>query len=201
MDNSLDKVANLISSLPGIGPRQAKRLTYFLASKPDLINSLNNSLNSLKQEVRCCNSCFRLFPGKEEICNICNDQTKDVSKLMIVEKETSLEAILKSNTYNGLFFNLGGIIPFLDKNPTKYIRLKELELIINQRINSGLLTEVIFALSATPEGEQTINFLKKELETKFPTLIISTLGRGIANGTDMEYIDPETMKNALTSRK
>ncbi len=117
---------------------------------------------------------------------------------MVVEKDIDLEAVRKAGIYDGHFFVLGGNIPILEKNPEEKVRVKELK----ARLAKGEVKELILALSTTSEGDYTVEYLKKVLASSFQEakLKISTLGRGLSTGTELEYSDADTLKSALKNR-
>jgi recombination protein RecR len=120
---------------------------------------------------------------------------------MLVEKDVDLDNIEKTGSYKGLYFVIGGRIQILDKAPSSSIREKELKSIIDKRGREGL-KEIILAFSINPEGENTTQYIKKTIEpltTKY-NLKVSTLGRGLSTGSELEYSDSETIKNALKTR-
>jgi recombinational DNA repair protein RecR len=121
---------------------------------------------------------------------------------MIVSHDVDFENIEKTHFYNGYYFILGGTIPILEKNPEKRIRQKELIENIEKKISNGL-SEIILALSYNPEGENTLTYLEQILKpiTDKNNIKISTLGRGLSTGTELEYSDSDTIKNALRNRQ
>ena len=120
---------------------------------------------------------------------------------MIIEKDADLEAVRQTGVYQGYFFVLGGLVPILDKDPPSTVRLRELVNLISKRVVTKELTEIIVALAVNPEGDHTIEFLKQALErwTK-GGLRLTVLGRGLSTGTELEYSDADTIKNALQNR-
>jgi recombination protein RecR len=121
---------------------------------------------------------------------------------MIVSHDVDYENIEKTKSYDGYYFILGGTVPILDKNPEKRIRQDELLKTINDRAKNGL-SEIIIALNYNPEGENTLSYLRDILlpTTQKLGIKISTLGRGLSTGTELEYSDTETIKNALKNRQ
>jgi recombination protein RecR len=121
---------------------------------------------------------------------------------MIVSNDVDFENIEKTKFYNGYYFILGGSVPILEKNPEKRIRQKELIESVGNRLNSGL-EEIIIALNYNPEGENTLSYLNELLKTTIDknNIKISTLGRGLSTGTELEYSDSDTIKNALKNRQ
>lgn len=200
--NPFEKLTEYFGEFPGIGPRQAKRFVYFLLTKnSSYIEEITRLLNEIKRNTTICTNCFRFFQNNQNLsntCLICSNQNRDKEKLMIVARDVDFETIEKSRAYNGLYFILGGTIPILEKDPEKRVRLKE----ISKRIN-GDIKEIIISMNSTSEGENTIDFLKQFIKEKFSNLNIkiSTLGRGLSTGSELEYLDSDTIKNALENRK
>ena len=117
---------------------------------------------------------------------------------MIVSRDVDFEVIEKSKVYNGYYFILGGVIPILDKEPEKRVRLQEL----TERIKKGDLKEIILSLNATADGEHTADFIKNYIKEKvFGDITVSILGRGLSTGAELEYSDADTIKNALKNRE
>ena len=199
----ISKLTEYFREFPGIGPRQAKRFVYFLLTKnPSYLEEVSRLILSIKKSIKVCPFCFRFYQNDStsmNICNICTNQNRDQNQLMIVSRDIDFEAIEKSKFYNGYYFILGGTIPILDKEPEKKIRLNEL---LN-RISNGKFTEIILSLNANTEGENTADFIKHCMKNKFPDrdLTISVLGRGLSTGTELEYSDADTIKNALKNRE
>ncbi|MDQ5958086.1 MAG: Recombination protein RecR [Patescibacteria group bacterium] len=204
--NSFDQLVEIFMKFPGIGPRQARRFVYFLLSldQGNLLR-LTNAINSLREESSRCERCgyhFLKKGGKTTICQICADLNRNHSQLMIVEKDLDVDSFKKTDSYNGLFYILGGLVPILDKEPAKKIRLTPLQKIIKDESASGKLQEIILALSANPEGDYSAQYLKEMIT---PLIVsgntkISILGRGLSTGTEVEYSDPETLRSALENR-
>ncbi|MFT5179470.1 MAG: recombination protein RecR [Candidatus Paceibacteria bacterium] len=196
----IDKLTEYFREFPGVGPRQAKRFVYFLLRKNDsYLNDMVRMIPDLKNSVQVCTDCFRYFPinhSGENICNVCGSK-RDTKQLIVVARDVDFDAIEKSDEYDGYYFILGGQLPVLEKEPGKKIRVVELKQLVERRKIDGL-EEVILALSANPEGDNTVEYLKKELENT--GLNISTLGRGLSTGTELEYSDRDTISNALKNR-
>lgn len=202
MDNT-QKLIELFKEFPGIGPRQAKRFVYFLLNKnPAYANDLAGLIKEVRSTVHSCNTCFRFFPnGNSSSCPTCRDTSRDRTSLMIVSHDVDFENIEKTHFYNGYYFILGGTVPILEKNPENRIRQKELLDTVEKKIKEGL-KEIIIALNYNPEGENTLSYLKDLLSmTPYNTVKISTLGRGLSTGTELEYSDSDTIKNALKNRQ
>ncbi|MEQ1561130.1 MAG: toprim domain-containing protein [Nitrospira sp.] len=203
MDNT-QKLIELFKEFPGIGPRQAKRFVYFLLNRNSAYaNDLAKLITEVRGTVHCCDSCFRFFPNTTNTtCSVCRDSNRDKSSLMLVSNDVDFENIEKTRFYNGYYFILGGTVPILEKSPEKRIRQSELIKNIEKRSVEGL-REIIIALSYNPEGENTLSYLTQILQplSKNNNVKISTLGRGLSTGTELEYSDSDTIKNALKNRQ
>jgi len=199
----MDKLIEYFLKFPGIGPRQAKRFAYFLAGEDEeFVESLSQLISEIKKEVSQCPNCFRFFEfnsrtdlgGKRSVlCQICSSLNRDKNILMIIEKDADLEIVEKAGVYNGKYFVLGGTLSLTGNDKGNKLRFKEL---FDRAKN---YKEIILALSANVEGENTGRYIEKILE---PLKVkISRLGRGLSTGAELEYSDNETIKNALESRK
>ncbi|MFA6523982.1 MAG: toprim domain-containing protein [Candidatus Paceibacterota bacterium] len=201
--DTTEKLTEIFKEFPGIGERQAKRFVYFLmARNPSYAENLSKLILELKKEISQCSECFRFFVNKnnKKICEICADPNIDSSILMIVEKDSDLESVKKSKTYNGKYFILGGLVPIVEKNTATKIRINEL---IEKIKKSKNLSEIILAFSLSPQGDHTDFYIRSQLKNLIePTNIkISSLGRGLSTGTELEYSDNDTLKNALKNRQ
>ena len=205
----MDPFTTLIShfeEFPGIGPRQARRFAYYLLSRPSAeLQEISQLILDIKRSIKKCPMCQRKFSSTREasLCSICSNEKRNPSLLMVVSREGDLDAIEKSGLYNGLYFVLGGNIPILEKNPEQKIKIRELSERVDNDSLVGSLKEVILSLSATPEGEHTADYIGSILRDKLSPLNITltTLGRGLSTGSELEYADPETLRFALANRK
>ena len=200
-----EKLEEYFKKFPGIGSRQAKRFVYFLLTEGGVFaKDLASLISDLPDKVFQCSECLRFFQKRngEKMCDLCSDATRDTKMLLVVEKDIDLEMVKKSGVYAGAFFVLGGLLPILEKNPTKKIRIKELVKKIERTAEKHKLKEIILAFSLNAEGENTLQYVKKTLEplSKKEGFTISTLGRGFSTGLELEYSDAETLENALKNR-
>ncbi len=204
--NTIQKLTEYFSEFPGIGPRQARRFVYYLLTRnPQYIQELTRLISDLRNSIRVCQSCFRFFQDNitdAKLCEICRNPSRDTSLLMIVSRDVDLDNIEKTRLFNGLYFVLGGSVPILEKNPENRIRSAELQKIVDDRTDKDL-KEIILAMNLTPEGENTGEYIEHFLKTltNFHSIKISHLGKGISTGTELEYSDTETLKNALKNRQ
>ncbi len=208
----IEKLTEVFKEFPGIGERQAKRFVYFLMARtPAYSENLVGLISDLKKEVAQCRECFRFFilnSKKEKLCEICANANTDSSILMIVEKDSDLESINKSRVYHGKYFILGGLVPIVEKNTKSRVRIEELKKKVSSSKN---LKEIILAFSISPQGDHTDQYVREQLreicEKQNPSttlrtgIKISSLGKGLSTGTELEYSDNDTLKNALKNRQ
>ena len=194
--NEIEKLAELFAQFPGIGPRQARRFVYFLLRNNDTYRkSLAHLITDIKKNVQQCSSCFRhsTMKGAQKVCRHCDDTKRDPTKLMIIEKDTDIDAMEKSGTYKGKYLVLGGTIKLTGKKQP-HIREKEL---LTRLTGDKDVKEIILAFPATADGEYTTDYLR----TKLPDAItVTVLGRGLSTGSELEYADSETLRNAFKNR-
>jgi len=194
---TIQKLIDLFSKFPTVGPRTAARFVFYLMRTPDKqIQELLNSISELKKTVKICSFCFNPFEGESELCPICSDPRRDKSLLCIISNETDLSAIEKTKKYNGLYFIFGGTVSTLKKADIEKLRVKEL----GERVkNHPEIQEIIVAIDPTTEGEATALYLERFLKPFNKK--ITRLGRGLPVGAELEYADEETLSSALESRK
>lgn len=202
--NPIEKLAEIFKEFPGIGERQAKRFVYFLLHKnPNYVKELGDEILSLRNSINQCPSCFLFFQGpKGSTCETCSSTKTDKAVLMIVEKDADFESIKRSKNYSGAYFILGGLVPIVTKETPSFVRIKELISKVENLAKENTLKEIIIALSLNPQGEHTDMYLRETLSSveKKYGLNIVPLGKGLSTGTELEYSDSETIKNALKNR-
>lgn len=198
MARPIQELSSLISEFPGIGPRQARRIVQFLLTKtPAFREKLAEILRAIGTTTEQCASCFRYDDsGNGRICSICANVERDSKILMVVEKDADIENVEASHAYRGMYFVLGGLIPMTERKNASYVRSRELQ----DKLKKNGVTEIILALSTTPEGDYTGRELSDLLKTVKSDLKISFLGRGLSVGAEIEYADSETLMNALKNR-
>jgi recombination protein RecR len=177
---------------------------YFLLHKnPTYVKELGEAVLSIKNEIHQCPSCFVFFQGgRENLCEICRNPKTDRTSLLVVEKDADYENIKRNKIYTGMYFILGGLVPIVTKDTPTFVRTKELLRTVEERSKKDNLKEVIIALSLNPQGEHTDMYLRElltPLQTQYNFNLVS-LGRGLSTGTELEYSDSETIKNALRNR-
>ncbi|HCC06148.1 TPA: recombination protein RecR [Candidatus Nomurabacteria bacterium] len=206
--NATDRLTELFMRFPGIGPKQAKRFVYFLLREHSQYKEqLIKALEELKFTGKQCEKCYRFFGDRNAqtakiFCNICDNESRDHSEMMIVEKELDLDAIEKTGSYNGLYFILGGLVPPLTEKPSELVRIRELTSRIHGAIEAEMLSEVIFALPVTDYGDITTQYVEKIIKqiVGIDKVKLSHLARGLSSGLELEYVDRDTFKSALERR-
>jgi len=214
---TIQKLIDLFSKFPAVGPRTASRFVFYLLKTPrEEIKNLITSIANLKNNIKICKSCFNPFEpssasafvktsadkkateskGEGELCQICSNPGRDKSLLCIVANETDLTAIEKTKKYKGLYFILNGTVSALKKVDLEKLRVKELE---NTIKNRSEIREIILAMNANTDGEATVLYLDRFL--KAFNKKITRLGRGLPVGGELEYADEETLKAAFEGRK
>lgn len=194
----IENLTRLFALLPGIGQKQASRFTYWLVdADKDVINGLKNALEEIGA-VKRCSSCFKT--SGQNVCELCSDASRDGSKIAVIEKDADLETMEKSGAYSGRYHILGGLLSVLDLESRNKLRLKEL---FGRVQKDAGIKEIVLALSATPEGEFSAHYIEKIFEPLAAKreLKITRLGRGISTGAELEYLNKETLKNALENRR
>jgi recombination protein RecR len=201
----IDKLTEIFKEFPGIGERQARRFVYFLMARNNsYVDNLSILISDLKKETSQCKECFRFFllgREKNNLCDICGNPHTDSSTLMVLEKDSDLESVRKSRVYNGKYFILGGLVPIVEKNTKSRVRIEELK----SRLvgDPPKRREIILAFSLSPQGDHTDQYVREQLKdiVEKNNIKISSLGKGLSTGTELEYSDNDTLKNALKNRQ
>ncbi len=193
LPSSIEKLINEFSKLPGVGPKTASRLAFYLLKKPDLdIELLSEAVGNLKKGVVFCSICHNM--AEKDPCDICSDSARDHSTLCIVEEPLDAQALDATGAYKGLFHILGGVL-----NPLEGIGPENLNIdsLLN-RLKTNEIKEVIIATNPSLEGETTAMQLQKLIKPL--GIKITRLARGLPIGGDLEYADEITITRALQGR-
>jgi recombination protein RecR len=197
LSKSIQKLVEIFSKFPTVGPRTATRFVFYLSKLPkEEINSLIQELIKFKEKIKICPKCFSPYESEGKLCNICLDNQRDHSLLCIVSSEIDLLTIEKTKKYKGLYFVLGGTVSRLRKNDIEKLKIDKL---INRLKNSPQIKEVILALNPNTEGQTTALYLERKLKPLNKK--ITRLGIGLPIGGELEYADEETLSLALENRK
>ena len=199
-----DPIQNLIDiflRFPTVGKKTATRFAFHLLNVSDQeIDRLTNELQNLKSSVHNCKFCYRSLESDRDLCSICNDKSRKPI-LAIVERETDLISLEKTNKYKGYYFILGGNVSPLRKKDLKKVRGKELKTRVQSPESFGVkeLKEVVIATNPTTEGEATGLFIERVLEDI--DIKVTKLAKGLPVGGELEYADEDTLGSALEGRK
>ena len=191
---SVENLINEFRKLPGIGPKSAKRIVFFLLklSHSDIVKFSKN-LIEMKEKVKFCSQCYSLT--EEDICHICRDQSRDRKKICIVEEVSDAIIVEKTSEYKGLYHILGGLLSPIENVGPDEIRVPRLL----ERVKANNIEEVIIAVNPTVEGESTAMYLKKIL---VPLGVkVTKLASGLPVGGDLEYADEITIGRAISDRR
>lgn len=182
------------SRLPGIGPKTASRLTYYLLRAPnEQVASLGEAIAQLKARIRYCSRCFNIT--ENDPCPVCSDPKRDGGLICVVEEPLDLLAIERAGGYNGLYHVLHGAISPVDGIGPEDLRIRELV----ERLRREPVVEVILATNPSLEGEATAMYIQRQL---LPFNVrVTRLARGLPVGGDLEYADAITLARALEGRQ
>lgn len=189
----LENAVNEMSQLPGIGKRTALRLVlHLLRQEASRTTDLAAALVHLKTEIKYCSNCFGISDTAQ--CHICANTKRDQSLLCVVEDIRDIMAIENTSQYNGLYFVLGGKI-----SPMEGIGPGDLNIApLVEKLREGVVKEVIFAMSASMEGDTTNFYIFKQIEGL--AIKTSTIARGISVGDELEYADEVTLGRSILQR-
>ncbi len=190
----LTNVIESFEKLPGIGPKTAQRLGYYLLHVPQSeLDNFSNALSSLKKNTVLCSKCKNV--SENDPCEICTDLRRDTTTIMVVEQPLDLLAFERSGRYSGLYHVLHGVI-----NPLENIGPDEI-FIEDLLKRTGSITEVIISTNPTMEGDATAMYLSGKVKSQNSNVKISRLGMGIPQGADLEYADETTLRQAIEGRR
>jgi recombination protein RecR len=202
LPQSVEKVINEFSKLPGVGPKTAARMAYhYLRSPNHDAKKLSEALEDMDLNVTFCKKCFNV--SDKEICDICSSPIRKKEKLCVVEEPLDVVAFENSAVYDGLYFVLGGVISPAEGIGAEDLRFKELKKRVKELLKEVDKLEIIIATNPNLEGEATASYIndmfKKQL--KEGTIVMSRLAMGLPTGADLEYADRLTLKRALEGRR
>jgi recombination protein RecR len=191
---SVSKLIHELNQLPGIGPKSAQRLAYYLLRAPEeQAKLLADAILSIKRKTRLCSVCFNVTDA--DPCSICRSNQRDRTKICIVEQPQDILALEHTRIYNGLYHVLHGAISPTEGIGADDIRIKELM----DRLQAGSIDEVILATNTNLEGEQTALYLSQLISPL--GIRVTRLARGLPFGTELEYADDVTLTRAIEGRQ
>ncbi len=191
---SLTRLVDQLVRLPGIGPKTAQRLAFYLLKVPkEEATELARAIVDLKEKMRTCALCFNAT--EDEICGICRDPARDPAVMCVVEEANDLLAIERTREFRGLYHVLGGTLSPLEGRGPDDIRGQALV----DRLRGGRVTEVVLATNPNVEGEATALYLQRLLKPL--GIPVTRIARGLPMGGDLEYADEVTLARALEGRR
>lgn len=195
--DALSKVIEALKCLPGVGPKSAQRMVFHLLHNHRQRGlHLAYCLQEAMQNVTNCIACNN-YTTKEK-CDICDNEAREKSKICVVESPTDVIAIEQASVFKGRYYVLMGKISPLDGIGPENIGLDRLLTLVTQ---STEVTEVIIALTPSIEGQTTVHFIQEELKDKVPGVKISQIAHGIPSGSDLNFLDSNTISSALRNRE
>jgi len=195
---TIEKLTESFERLPGIGPKTAQRLAFYLLHVPQSsLDEFAVNLTELKKNTLICADCFNI--GDSTLCAVCSDTRREKSVLCVVENPLDVLAFERSGKYHGLYHVLHGVIDPLNSIGPDDIYIPQLMRRIN---NPGLgITEIILATNPTMEGEATAMYIAREVGKVNGDVTVTRIGRGLPIGADIEYADETTLERALEGRR
>jgi recombination protein RecR len=190
----IERLIALLSKLPGLGPRSARRAARGLLKRRDqLLRPLAQAMAEAADKVRACATCGAL--DTTDPCAVCADRTRDETLICVVEEVGGLWALERGGTYRGRYHVLGGLLSALDGRGPEALRVNELA----ARVANGTVREVILALPATVDGQTTAHYLADRLASA--GVAVTSLARGVPVGGELDWLDDGTIAQALRARR
>ena len=191
---ALQRLLDELGRLPGIGPKSAQRIAYYLLeADAEEARRLAQAILEVKQQVHFCPVCFSY--ATREKCDVCEDPSRDRSTICVVGEPRDVQAIERTGTYRGLYHVLGGVISPMDKIGPEQLHVRELL----QRLADGEVKEVILATNPDVEGETTATYLSRVIRPL--GVRVTRLASGLPVGGDLEYADEVTLGRAIEARR
>jgi len=192
----LQSLITAFERLPGIGPKSASRLAFFLLRAPDEVaQDLAEALTDLKEKIAFCEECYNITEAGQTRCRICRDPQRDASMICVVEEALDMVALERTGAYRGRYHVLHGVLSPIEGIGPDDIKSKSLI----ERVARGGVKEVILATNPSLEGEATALYLQQQLRPY--GVQVTRLARGLPVGGDLEYADPNTLLRALSGRQ
>lgn len=193
----VQKVIDAFEALPGVGPKTAARLAYYLLNVPqDRLSRFAQALENLKRDTKLCALCFNV--GEEEFCPVCQDESRDKTQVCVVETSLDLLAFERADGYKGVYHVLGGSVNPLAGIGPNDLRIPQLM----ARVKTGEIKELIIATNPNMEGEATAMYIVERIKEMGLSegVRVSRIGRGLPTGADIEYADGQTLLRAFEGR-
>lgn len=192
---TIQKLIESFERLPGVGPKTAQRLTFYLLHVPQSeLDNFSSSLSNLKKDTIICSTCNMI--DEVNPCSICSSQTRDKTTICVVEQPLDVLALEKNGNFKGIYHVLHGKIDPLNNIGPDEIFISSLL----QRLKREDIKEVILATNPTMEGEATAMYIAKQVKAQKQDIKITRIGRGLPVGADLEYADDITLQRAMEGR-
>lgn len=192
----VENLVNAFARLPGIGPKTASRLTFYLLNASDEVSlQLAQALVELKRGIAFCKVCFNITLADQELCSICADARRDESSLCVVEEPLDVMVLERTGGFQGRYHVLHGVLSPIEGVGPEDLKIRPLI----ERVKSGAVKEVILATNPSMEGDATALYLRQQLLPLGPR--VTRLARGLPVGGDLEYADQNTLLRALAGRQ
>lgn len=193
LPSGLNNLVEFLQRLPGVGPKSALRMAFYLLQTPDNFNSeLSKNIGELKNNVFVCSECFSV--SDEELCEVCRDINRNKQLICVVERADDVLIIESLGGFNGIYHVLGGAI-----NPLNHIGPEDLRIAeLIDRVKKYGVTEVVVATNLSLEGEATALYIKSKLDKKVK---VTRIGTGLPMGADLGYADMATLQRAMEGRR
>jgi recombination protein RecR len=199
LPRAVTKLTNQLEKLPGIGPKSAQRLAFYLLHNPQSeLDAYAEAFSNLKRGTKICSICKSV--GEHDPCEVCSDKNRDAHSICVVEQPLDVMALERSGGYKGLYHVLHGVIAPLNNIGPDQLYIYDLI----PRLEGGTIGELILATNPTMEGEATAMFIDQLIQErglKKNGLVITRIGRGLPVGGDLEYADEVTLNRALEGRR
>jgi len=196
LPESIQSLINSLERLPGIGPKSASRLAFFLLRAPEEVAlDLSTALANLKANTALCQECFNIMQAGRERCEICESHSRDSSLICVVEEALDVLALERTGGYQGKYHVLQGVLSPIEGIGPDDLKIKPLF----ERVRQGGVQEIILATNPSMEGDATALYLRQHLEPM--GVRVTRLARGLPVGGDLEYADQNTLLRALSGRQ
>jgi len=192
----IQNLVNAFARLPGVGPKTASRLTFFLLRAPeDLSRDLAEALNNLKTGTTYCQACFNITAAGRSECEVCSSPAREPGLVCVVEEPLDVLALERTGAYNGRYHVLHGALSPIEGIGPEQLKIRELL----ERVERESVREIILATNPSMEGDYTASYLRQRLQSSGAR--ITRLARGLPVGGDLEYADQSTLSRALAGRQ
>lgn len=192
----LREVVEEFAALPGIGPKSALRIGLTLLKRPkESVQSMGGKIARLRENLCLCNRCQGL--SETEVCAICSDPDRDSSLLCLVSEWDSLLSLEEMGQFKGLYLVLGGLLSPMDSGPAQGLDTARLR----ERLAEGTVGEIVLALGTTLDAESTASYIKNMVDRDFPGVRLTRLAQGIPLGSEVKFVDRETLRQSLRYRQ